>query len=147
MEVRMTTVREILQAKGTDVFTIAPDKTVRDALTLMAEKKIGALVVVDDDGVCGMVSERDYARKVVLKGKASRDTAIRDIMTSKVCYVSPDNRIEECMALMTDKIVRHLPVMEDGKLSGIVSIGDVVKSVISDQEFIISQLESYIMGN
>ena len=143
----MTTVREILQDKGTDVFTIAPDKTVLDALTLMAEKEVGALIVVDDDGVCGMVSERDYARKVVLKGKASRDTAIRDIMTSKVCYVSPDNRIEECMALMTDKIVRHLPVMENGELTGIVSIGDVVKSVISDQEFIISQLESYIMGN
>jgi len=142
----MTTVREILQAKGTDVFTIAPDKTVFDALTLMAAKEIGALVVVEDGSICGMVSERDYARKVILKGKFSRDTAVRDIMTSKVVYVSPENRIEECMALMTDKIVRHLPVMENDELTGIVSIGDVVKSVISDQEFIISQLESYITG-
>jgi CBS domain-containing protein len=146
MEVRMTTVREILQDKGNQVWTIAPDKTVFDALTLMAAKEIGALVVVEDGSICGMVSERDYARKVILKGKSSRDTLVRDIMTSKVCYVSPENRIEECMALMTDKTVRHLPVMENDELTGIVSIGDVVKSVISDQEFIISQLESYIMG-
>ena len=142
----MTTVREILQDKGNQVWTIDPDKTVFDALTLMAAKEIGALVVVEDGSICGMVSERDYARKVILKGKFSRDTLVRDIMTSKVVYVSPENRIEECMALMTDKIVRHLPVMENDELTGIVSIGDVVKSVISDQEFIISQLESYIMG-
>ncbi len=142
----MTTVREILQEKGNQVWTIDPDKTVFDALTLMAAKEIGALVAVEDGSICGMVSERDYARKVILKGKSSRDTLVRDIMTSKVCYVSPEHRIEECMALMTDKIVRHLPVMENDELAGIVSIGDVVKSVISDQEFIISQLESYIMG-
>lgn len=142
----MTTVRDILEEKGNDVWTIGPDATVFDALKFMAEKEIGALIVVDDGGICGMVSERDYARKVILVGKASRDTPIRDIMTPKVCYVSPDHRIEECMALMTDKIVRHLPVMENDKLVGIVSIGDVVKSMISDQEFIISQLESYIMG-
>jgi CBS domain-containing protein len=142
----MTTVRDILEEKGNDVWTIGPDATVFDALEFMAEKEIGALIVADDGGICGMVSERDYARKVILVGKASRDTPIRDIMTPKVCYVSPENRIEECMALMTDKIVRHLPVMENDKLVGIVSIGDVVKSMISDQEFIISQLESYIMG-
>ena len=142
----MTTVREILQEKGNQVWTIDPDKTVFDALTLMAAKEIGALVAVEDGSICGMVSERDYARKVILKGKSSRDTLVRDSMTSKVCYVSPEHRIEECMALMTDKIVRHLPVMENDELAGIVSIGDVVKSVISDQEFIISQLESYIMG-
>jgi CBS domain-containing protein len=143
----MDTVSNLLENKGNTVWTIGPGKTVFDALKLMAEKGIGALVVVEDRGVVGIVSERDYARKVILAGKTSRDTAISDIMTSKVCYVSPQHTAGECMALMTEKAVRHLPVMDHGDLVGIVSIGDVVKSVISKQEFIIGQLESYITGN
>jgi len=142
----MVTVRDLLNEKGTEVWTIEPDKTVYDALNLMAEKEVGALVVVENHGVVGMVSERDYARKVILQGKTSKDTSVREIMTSRVCYVSPTHRIVECMALMTDKSVRHLPVLEHGDMVGIVSIGDVVKSVISEQEFIIGQLESYISG-
>jgi CBS domain-containing protein len=143
----MTTVRDILQKKGSQVWTIGPDATVYDALSLMAEKEIGALVVIDDDKVIGMVSERDYARKVILKGKTSRETPVRDIMTSRVCYVSKERTVDECMALMTDKTIRHLPVLENGELSGLVSIGDVVKSMISEREFIIDQLEAYITGN
>jgi CBS domain-containing protein len=142
----MATVRDLLKEKGNDVWTIAPDKTVYDALTLMAAKDIGALVVVEDDRVVGIISERDYARKVILRGKSSKETTLREIMTAKVCYVTNDYSVQECMALMTDKTVRHLPVLEADRLVGIVSIGDVVKSVISEQEFIIEQLESYITG-
>jgi CBS domain-containing protein len=142
----MATVRDLLKEKGNDVWTIAPDKTVYDALTLMAVKDIGALVVVEDDRVVGIISERDYARKVILRGKSSKETTLREIMTAKVCYVTNDYSVQECMALMTDKTVRHLPVLEADRLVGIVSIGDVVKSVISEQEFIIEQLESYITG-
>jgi CBS domain-containing protein len=142
----MVTVSALLDEKGSQVWTIGPDKTVYDALSLMAEKGIGALVVVNQNGVVGILSERDYARKVILKGKSSKDTLVRDIMTRRVCYVSPGHRIDECMALMTEKTVRHLPVIGHGELVGIVSIGDVVKSVISEQEFIIGQLESYITG-
>jgi CBS domain-containing protein len=143
----MTTVRDILKAKGTQVWTIGPDEKVFEALLLMADKEIGALVVMEKDKVVGVVSERDYARKVILKGKSSQDTPIREIMTSKVCYVTQDREVEECMALMTDKTIRHLPVLEHEKLVGIVSIGDVVKSMISEREFIIGQLESYITGS
>lgn len=143
----MTTVRDILEIKGDQVWTIRPDETVFAALSLMADKEIGALVVLEDGRVIGMVSERDYARKVILKGKSSRETPVRDIMTSKVCYVSMDHQVEECMALMTDKTIRHLPVIESNVLKGIVSIGDVVKSMISEREFIIEQLESYITGS
>lgn len=142
----MVTVRDLLRRKGNTVWTIGPDETVFDGLKLMAEKEIGALVVVEDHRVVGIVSERDYARKVILVGKTSRETAVRDVMTPKVCYVSPDRTSEECMAIMTEKAVRHLPVLEHGDLVGIVSIGDVVKSVISEQEFIIGQLETYITG-
>ena len=143
----MTTVRGILETKGNEVWTIGPDQTVYDALSLMAEKKIGALVVKDEGKVVGVVSERDYARKVILKGKASKDTSIRDIMTSRVCYVSQDRTVDECMAWMTDKSIRHLPVIEGDDLVGIISIGDVVKSMISEREFIIERLEAYITGN
>ncbi len=142
----MIIVRDILQDKGNQVWTIGPDQTVFDALNLMADKQIGALVVVDDQKVIGMLSERDYARKVILKGKTSRETPVREIMTSKVCYVSPDRTVDECMALMTDKNIRHLPVLENENLSGLVSIGDVVKSMISEREFIIERLEAYISG-
>jgi CBS domain-containing protein len=142
----MATVRDILREKGDQVWTIEPDKSVYDSLSLLAEKKIGALVVLDGQKVIGMVSERDYARKVILKGKASKDTPVRDIMTTRVYYVSQDRMVDECMALMTDKSIRHLPVIENDALIGIVSIGDVVKSMISEREFIIERLESYITG-
>ena len=143
----MTTVRDILQGKGNQEWTLGPDQTVFEALNLMAEKEIGALVVVDGKRIIGMLSERDYARKVILKGKTSRETPVKDIMTSKVCYVAPERTVDECMALMTDKTIRHLPVLENEELSGLVSIGDVVKSMISEREFIIERLEAYITGS
>jgi CBS domain-containing protein len=143
----MVTVGALLNLKGRDVWTVEPDKTVYDALVLMAEKSVGALVVVEDGRVVGIISERDYARKVILKGKTSMATPVREIMTTRVYYVSKSHRIDECMALMTEMTVRHLPVLEDGELVGIVSIGDVVKSVISEQEFVIDQLVTYIAGN
>lgn len=143
----MTTVRDILRDKGNQVWTIGPDQTVFEALSFMAEKEIGALVVVDDQRIVGMLSERDYARKVILKGKTSRETTVREIMTSKVCYVAPERTVDECMALMTDKTIRHLPVIENDGIAGLVSIGDVVKSMISEREFIIERLEAYITGN
>ena len=142
----MITVRQILEEKGHQVWTIGPDETVYKALMIMADKDIGALVVVENDQVVGIVSERDYARKVVLKGKTSLDTPVRDIMTPQVYFVNPDCSAEECMALMTEKRVRHLPVMENNKLVGVVSIGDVVKSIISSQKVTIEHLQNYIMG-
>jgi CBS domain-containing protein len=143
----MVTVGDLLEHKGSTVWTIEPDKTVLDALKHMADKEIGALVVVGEGRrVVGMVSERDYARKIVLRGKKSKDTSVGDIMTTEVCYVTPERTAEECMAIMTNKTIRHLPVLDNGELVGLVSIGDVVRSVISEQEFIIGQLESYITG-
>ena len=140
----MKTVGDVLRGKGSAVFAADPDDTVYDALAVMAEKNIGALVVREGERVVGIFSERDYARQVVLKGKASKDTPIRDVMTSRVVFVRPQQSLEECMALMTDKHIRHLPVLDEAKLVGIVSIGDVVKAVISEREFLISQLENYI---
>jgi CBS domain-containing protein len=142
----MITVRQILEEKGHQAWTIGPDETVYKALMIMADKDIGALVVVENDQVVGIVSERDYARKVVLKGKTSLDTPVRDIMTPQVYFVNPDCTAEECMALMTEKRVRHLPVMENNKLVGVISIGDVVKSIISSQKVTIEHLQNYIMG-
>jgi Predicted signal-transduction protein containing cAMP-binding and CBS domains len=142
----MITVKQILEEKGHQVWTIGPDETVYKALMIMADKDIGALVVVENDQVVGIVSERDYARKVVLKGKTSLDTPVRDIMTPQVYFVNPDCSAEECMALMTEKRVRHLPVMENNKLVGVISIGDVVKSIISSQKVTIEHLQNYIMG-
>lgn len=142
----VTTVNHILESKGNEVVTVSPDDTVLDALKTMAEHGVGALVVVDGNAVTGMFSERDYARKVILMGKASKNTAVRDIMSKKVYYVQPSQRIEECMALMTGKTIRHLPVMFEDRLVGIISIGDVVKAMISEQEFMIEQLEQYITG-
>ena len=140
----MKTVGDVLRVKASAVFAADPDDTVYHALTVMAEKNIGALVVREGERVVGIFSERDYARQVVLKGKASKDTPIRDVMTSRVVFVRPEQNLEECMALMTDKRIRHLPVLDEAKLVGIVSIGDVVKAVISEKEFLISQLENYI---
>jgi len=142
----MVTVNRVLESKGNKVWTIGPADSVLDALERMAEAGVGALVVIEDGGIVGMFSERDYARKVILKGKASKDTPVRDVMSEKVYYVSPEREIEECMAIMTDKAIRHLPVMFDGQLVGLVSIGDVVKAMISEREFIIEQLEQFIMG-
>ena len=143
----MTTVAEILKSKAdARVHTIGPDTSVIEAVGLMAQMNIGALVVVEHGQVVGMVTERDYARKVALMDRASRDTPTRDIMTRPVMYVPPRRTSEECMALMTENRLRHLPVMDDGKLIGIISIGDLVKDIISEQKFIIEQLEHYITG-
>ena len=139
----MKTVKEILQAKPQGLLSISPNATVLDALKMMADYEIGALVVLDGDRLSGIFSERDYARKVILQGKASKDTAVAEIMTHKVVCVRPEQSVEECMALMTDKRIRHLPVLEDKKVIGVISIGDVVKEVISEQRFVIEQLEQY----
>lgn len=143
----MKSVKQLLDTKGHDVWSVAPDTPVYEALELMAERNCGAVLVLAGDKLRGIMSERDYARKVILKGKASKDTPVKEIMSTDVVYVRPDQTIEECMALMTDKRIRHLPVMEDQKLVGLISIGDVVKAVISEQEFIIHQLENYITGS
>ena len=142
----MYTVRQLLQEKGNDVWSIGPHATVYEALKLMADKNIGALLVMDKNKVVGIFTERDYARKVVLQGRSSKTTAVGELETVDVLYVNPDDSIENCMAIMTEKRLRHLPVMEKGKLVGLVSIGDIVKAVISDREFTIRELERYITG-
>lgn len=142
----MTTVRNLLQKKGKDVWSTSPDASVFSALQLMAEKNIGALVVLDGAEPAGMFSERDYARRVVLKGKASREITVREIMTPNPYTVGPDQTLMECMALMTEKHVRHLPVIEEGRLVGIISIGDVVKEIIAEQSAVIDHLTGYITG-
>ncbi len=142
----MKTVRNILDTKGHDVWCIGPEDTVFDALRLMAEKEVGALMVMDGARVAGLISERDYARKIVLLGRTSPNTLVKEIMTTHVAYTHLEQSIEECMAVMTDKRIRHLPVMEERKLVGIISIGDLVKAIITDQKFIIEQLERYITG-
>ncbi len=142
----MEFVSQFLEKKGHDVWWVAPETTVFDALQLMAKKKVGALLVLEEDSLVGVFSERDYARKVILKGKSSKDTPVRDIMSTKIVCVAPNQSTEECMSLMTEKRVRHLPVMDGEKLIGIISIGDVVKAVIADREDIIEQLEHYITG-
>jgi CBS domain-containing protein len=142
----MMTVRQLLERKGTEIWSISPDASVFDAIQLMAEKSIGALLVIDKGELVGIISERDYARKVILKGRSSKKTPVKDIMTEKVLYVPPSRSLEECMALMTERRIRHLPVIDDGRLAGVFSVGDVIKAMISEQEFIIDQLESYIKG-
>jgi CBS domain-containing protein len=142
----MIAVGEILNRKGHDIWYISPNATVYEALELMADKNIGAVLVIDGGTLVGILSERDYARKVILRGLASREIPVRRIMTDRVICVRTDQTAEDCMALMTDKRVRHLPVLENDQLVGVISIGDVVKAIISDQEFIIEQLENYITG-
>jgi CBS domain-containing protein len=142
----MRTVKAILDAKGYALETIAPDSSVFAALECMARREIGALAVVEDGALAGLLSERDYARKVILQGKSSRETLVRDIMTQQVITVTPQDTVESCMHLMTDKRIRHLPVLDDGRLAGIVSIGDVVKAVIDEQKLTIDELKSYISG-
>ena len=142
----MKSVRDILKLKGNEVWSIDPDATVFEALQRMAEKEVGALVVTEGAQVVGLITEREYARKVVLQGRSSPTTRVREIMTSPVVYIHLDQAIEECMALMTEKRTRHLPVIDDGKLVGLISIGDIVKSIIADQQFTIEQLVRYISG-
>lgn len=140
------TVGQLLDAKGTETWTIGPDATVFEALQLLAEKNIGALVVIDDDEVCGIMSERDYARKIILVERDSRSTLVREIMTPKVRTITRAETVSECMASITEHHIRHLPVVEDGRLVGLISVGDVVKAVMAEQAFLIQQLEQYITG-
>jgi CBS domain-containing protein len=143
----MGKVRNILQSKNNITISVCPDDTVFAALELMVDKNVGALLVMEGDNFIGIFTERDYARKVILKGKASKETLIREIMTEDPVTVSLDNTIEDCMRLMTNKFIRHLPVIDNGKLVGIISIGDVVKFIIEEQRFIIENLEHYITGH
>ena len=144
----MTAVADILKAKGNAaVHTIGPDDSVLDALQRMADKRIGALLVTEGETIVGIVTERDYARKIALKGRTSALTRVRDVMTSEVMFVKPSQTSEECMALMTDNRLRHLPVVSNDKLIGLISIGDLVKDIISEQKFVIEQLEHYISGH
>ena len=140
-----TTVRQILAGR-TGVYMVSPDDTIFDALRLMADKNIGAVLVMSDDAIAGIVSERDYARKVVLLGRTSKTTPVREIMTTDVISVEPGWTADQCMALMTERRIRHLPVVENGTLVGIISIGDVVRAVVDSQQFVIKSLESYIMS-
>jgi CBS domain-containing protein len=140
----MTCVEDLLQAKGRTVWSISADASVYEAIQMMADRGVGALPVVAAEKLAGIVSERDYARKVILQGKSSKDTPVRDIMTGTVYFVHPEQSIEQCMILMTDKRIRHLPVLDGEHLAGIVSIGDLVKAVIAEQQIRIEQLESYI---
>ena len=142
----MKTVADILRTKGREVWTITPETIVFDALKMMADKNVGALVVMDGAKVTGILSERDYARKVILHGRSSRELKTREIMSTNVYFVSPEQNIEDCMALFTNKRVRHLPVLQTDQLIGMISIGDVVKAVIAEQESTIKHLENYITG-
>ena len=144
----MKSVAEILRSKPDQtVYNIAPGASVYDALRLMADKNIGALLVVEEGKIVGILSERDYARKIALMDRSSKQTAVREVMTSSVMYARPDQTNEECMAMMTDNRLRHLPVIDDGRLLGLVSIGDLVKDIISEQQFTIDQLQHYIQGH
>lgn len=144
----MNTVTEILKSKPDHtIYTTSPSSSVFEAVTTMADKNVGALLVMNGDDLVGIITERHYARKIAILSRSSRETKVREIMTSEVLYVGPERTSGECMALMTKNRLRHLPVIDDGKLLGVVSIGDLVKDVISDQQFIIEQLEHYITGD
>jgi CBS domain-containing protein len=142
----MKIVKELLDAKGHNVWSIGPDASVLEAIKMMAEKEVGALVVTDAGKPVGIISERDYARKVILQGRSSQETATKDIMTTAIICARLDQTVEECMAVMTERRVRHLPVVEQDKVVGIISIGDLVKAIIAEQRFVIEQLEHYITG-
>ena len=142
----MKTIKRLLEAKGYDIWSVTPDASVYEAIKLMADRNVGALLVLESGKLVGVISERDCTRRLILKERAAKDTQVREVMTPGVIYVRPDQTVEECMALMTAKRVRHLPVLADDQLIGIVSIGDLVKDIISEQEFMIQQLEHYIKG-
>ncbi len=142
----MKLVSDILNSKGHEIWAVKPDDTVFDSLQLMAEKEIGALLVMDEDRLVGIVTERDYARKVILEGKSSKSSLVAEVMTKRVLCVSPERTVDECMALMTDKRARHLPVLDHKRVIGILSIGDLVKATLSEQQVLIDQLEHYISG-
>ena len=142
----MICVKDILEGKSGNVYSISPSATVFEALQMMSEKEIGALVVMENSKVVGIMSERDYARKIILQGKTSRETSVKEVMSTTLFSVKPDAKVEDAMVLMTGKHVRHLPVFEKDKFVGIISIGDVVKSIISDKNFLINQLSEYIAG-
>ena len=142
----MKTISQLLKTKGHNVWCIGPQASVFDAIKLMAEHEIGALVVTADGRLVGIFSERDYARKIILLGRSSKTTTVDEVMTRDVVVADPEKTVEECMALMTAKHIRHLPVMAEERLVGMVSIGDLVKAIIAEQQFVISQLESYIYG-
>ena len=142
----MKKIRELLDEKGTQVWSVSPTASVYDALGLMEEKNIGAVLVMDQDRLLGILSERDHTRDVVLKGRTAKDTLVNEVMTSRPVCVVPGQTVEDCMALMTEKRVRHLPVIDENRVVGLISIGDAVKATISQQQFVIEQLESYISG-
>ena len=142
----MQTIKQLLESKGSNILTTGPDSSVYEAIKTMADHHVGSLLVMENDNLAGIITERDYSRKVILKGKSSKDTPVKDIMATNVLCVQPEKTVEECMALMTDKRVRHLPVIEGDKVVGIISIGDLVKAIISEQKFMIEQLEHYISG-
>jgi len=143
----MTTIAQLLNAKGDQIWSVEPKATIFEALEIMSEKEIGALLVMEDGKLTGIFSERDYARKVILKGKSSKETLVEELMTKKVFYIDSQNTINDCMAMMTAKRIRHVPVIEDNQVVGIVTIGDVVNQIISEQEVTINHLENYITGS
>ena len=143
----MTTIAQLLNAKGDQIWSVEPKATIFEALEIMSEKEIGALLVMEDGKLMGIFSERDYARKVILKGKSSKETAVGELMTKKVFYIDSQKTINDCMAMMTAKRIRHVPVIEDNQVMGIVTIGDVVNQIISEQEVTINHLENYITGS
>jgi CBS domain-containing protein len=143
----MNTIGQLLESKGKDIWSIAPNATVFEALRIMAKKNVGVLLVIDKEKLVGIFSERDYARKVILEGKSSKETAVGDLMTKDVYYIDPKNTLHESLAVMTSRRIRHMPVLDQDRLVGIVTLGDVVKQIIADQEFTIRELEKYISGS
>ncbi len=142
----MQIIDQLLVDKGKDIWSIAPHAAAYEALQIMAKKDVGALLVIDKGQLVGIFSERDYARKVILKGKSSKETSVGELMTREVFYINPQDTLQECMALMTAKHIRHMPVLENDQLVGVVTLGDVVKQIISNQKFVIHELEKYISG-
>ena len=143
----MTTIAQLLNTKGDQIWSVEPKATIFEALEIMSEKEIGALLVMEDGKLTGIFSERDYARKVILKGKSSKETPVGELMTKKVFYIDSQKTINDCMAMMTAKRIRHVPVIEDNQVMGIVTIGDVVNQIISEQKVTINHLENYITGS